>query len=89
MFHIELSLAHPEWPRGIGACQKVFNYVVGSSQSGVKVLQVPEFYEDCGGDRQCVSPGFCSLCVARWESRHVEVRKKAWVMLPDIFGLKG
>jgi hypothetical protein len=79
----------PSGPGASEAYQKVFDHIVGPSQSGVKVLQVPEFYEGCGGDRQCVGPGFCSRCVARWESGHAEVRKKAWVMLPDIFGLKG
>ena len=79
----------PSGPGASEACQKVFDHIVGPSQSGVKVLQVPEFYEDCGGDRHYVRPGFCSHCVARWESGHAELRKKAWAMLPDIFGLNG
>jgi len=71
------------------ACRKVFDHIVGSSQLGTKVLQVPEFYEDCGGGPQCVSPGICRGCVERWESGHAELRKKIWARLPEIFGLKG
>ena len=69
--------------------RKVFDHIVGSSQLGTKVLQVPEFYEDCGGDLQCVSRDICRNCVERWESGHAELRKKAWEKLPDVFGLKG
>ena len=57
----------PAVPAALGAYRKVFEHTVGSSQSGTKVLQVPEFYEDCGGDLQCVGPGICSSCVERWE----------------------
>jgi len=69
--------------------QKVFDHVVGSPQLGTKVLQVPAFYEDCGGGLQCVCPGICRRCVERWESGHADLRKKAWTKLPDVFGLKG
>ena len=79
----------PTRPAALEAYQKVFDHIVGSPRSGTKVLQVPEFYENCGGDVQCVSPGICSGCVERWESGHAELRKKAWAMLPDVFGLKG
>jgi len=68
---------------------KVFDHVVGPPRLGTKALQVPEFYEDCGGELQCVGPGICSSCVERWESGHAELRKKVWAMLPDVFGLKG
>ena len=78
----------PTGPAALEAYRKVFEHTVGSSRSGTKVLQVPEFYEDCGGDLQCVSPGICSSCVERWESGHAELRKKAWATLPDVFGLK-
>ena len=71
------------------AYRKVFDHVVGPAQLGTKVLQVPEFYEDCGGEVQCVGPGICNSCVKRWESGHAELRKKVWAMLPDVFGLKG
>jgi len=69
------------------AYQKVFDHVVGSSQLGTKVLEVPKFYEDRGGDLWCVGPDICSGCVERWESGHAELRKKAWTMLPGAFGL--
>jgi len=71
------------------AYHKVFEHVVGPPRLGTKALQVPEFYEDCGGELQCVGPGICGSCVERWESGHAELRKKVWAMLPDVFGLKG
>jgi len=74
---------------GSSAGQTVLRHIVGSSRSGTKVLEVPEFYEDRGGEVQCVGPGICSGCVERWESGHAELRKRVWAMLPDIFGLKG
>ena len=55
---------------------------------GTRVLQVPEFYDDLGGDLQCVSPDVCNNCVERWDSGHAELRKMAWGRLPDAFGLK-
>ena len=79
----------PTGPAALAAYHRVFDRVVGSSQSGTKILQVPEFYEDCGGELQCVGPGICGSCVGRWESGHAELRKKVWGMLPDVFGLKG
>jgi hypothetical protein len=78
----------PSDPGALEVCQKVFDRIVGPSQSGTKVLQVPEFYEDCGGDLQCVGPGTCNICMERWESGHADLRKKVWAMLPDVFGLK-
>jgi hypothetical protein len=76
-------------PGAMEAYRKVFDRIVGPSQLGMKVLQVPEFYEARGGDLQCIGPGICKSCVERWESGHAELRKKAWAMLPDIFRLRG
>jgi len=76
-------------PAALETHQKVFDRVVGSSRSGTKVLEVPEFYEDQGGELQRVGPGICGSCVGRWESGHAGLRKKAWAMLPDVFGLNG
>ena len=78
----------PTDPATLEAYQEVFGHIAGSSQQGTKVLQVPEFYKDCEGDLQCVSPSICRSCVERWESRHAEMRKKAWATLPEVFGLK-
>ena len=75
-------------PGALEVYQKVFDRIVGPSRLGMKVLQVPGFYEDCG-DLQCVGSGICNSCVERWESGHAELRKKAWAMLPGVFGLKG
>jgi hypothetical protein len=79
----------PAGPGALKAYQKVLDHIVGPPQSGVRVLQVPKFYEDRGGDLQCVGPGICNSCVERWESGHADLRRKVWVMLPDAFGLKG
>jgi hypothetical protein len=82
-------LRTPSSPGTLEVYQKVFDRIVGPSQLGMRVLQVPEFYEDCGDDLQGVGPGVCSSCVERWESGHAELRKKAWAILPDVFRLKG
>ena len=80
----------PTGPAALEAYRKVLDHVVGPTRSGrTNLLQVPEFYEDCGGDVQCIGPGICSSCVERWESGNADLRKKAWTTLPDVFGLKG
>jgi len=79
----------PTGPAALAAYHQVFDRMVGSSQLGTKVLQVPEFYEDLDGELRCIGPGICTGCVERWESKHAELRKKAWVALPDVFGLNG
>ena len=79
----------PTGPAALEAYRKVFEHIVAPSRSGrTNLPQAPELYEDRGGDVQCICPGICSSCVERWESGHAELRKKAWTMLPDIFGLK-
>ena len=78
----------PTGPAALEAYKKVFDHIVGPSRLGTNVLQVPEFYEDRGGDVQCVGPGICDRCVERWESGHAELRKKVWATLPDVFGLR-
>ncbi|KAF9783248.1 hypothetical protein BJ322DRAFT_1212047 [Thelephora terrestris] len=65
------------------AHQKVIDRITDSSRSGTKVLQVLSS-SSIEGHRD----GFCEVCVKGWEAGHVEVRKKAWNMLPDAFGLK-
>lgn len=81
-------LRTPTGPAALGAYQTVFDHIVGSSQFGTKVLEVPGFYEDCEDGPQCIGPGICQGCVERWESGHAELRKKAWATLPDAFGLR-
>ena len=45
----------PTGPAAVETFRKVFNPIVGSSRSGTRVPEVPEFYEDCGGDEpRCV-----------------------------------
>ena len=78
----------PAGPAALEAYRKVFGHVVDSSQLGTKVLEVPEFYADHGGDRLCMGPGICGSCVGRWESEHAELRKRAWATLPVVFGLR-
>ena len=78
----------PTDPAALEAYQKALDHIVGPARSGrTNLLQVPEFYEDCGGDVRCVGPDVCRSCVERWESGHAELRKRAWAMLPDVFGL--
>ena len=79
----------PTGPAALAAYHKVFDRIVGGSRLGTKVLQVPEFYENSGGEVQSIGPGICGGCVERWESGHAELRKKAWATLPDAFGLNG
>ena len=80
----------PTGPVALEAYQEVFGRIVGPSQLGTKVLEVPEFYRECaGGLFECVSPGICGSCVKEWERGHAELRKKAWATLSDVFGLKG
>ena len=71
-------------PRVSEAHQKVVDRIVESADSGTKLLQVLSVKEVCGGD--CF--GFCAGCVEGWEAGHADVRKKAWAVLPDVFGLK-
>ena len=66
------------------AHRKVIDRITASPRSGTKVLEVLSLSGICGGD----SAGFCESCVKRWEAGHAEVRKRAWDMLPNAFGLK-
>jgi len=79
----------PTGPAALATYRKVFDHVVGSSHLGTKVLQVPKFYEEREGDTQCAGPGICGSCVERWERGHAELRRKAWAVLPDVFGMNG
>lgn len=72
-------------PRVSEAHQKVVDRIADSAHSGTKVLQVLSLREVCGGEYV----GFCENCVEGWETGHVDVRKNAWGMLSDVFGLKG
>ena len=72
-------------PRVSEAHQKVVDQIVDSARSSTKLLQVLSLREACGDD--CF--GFCESCVEGWEAGHAAVRKKAWTMLPNVFGLKG
>ncbi|KAF9783253.1 hypothetical protein BJ322DRAFT_1212051 [Thelephora terrestris] len=71
-------------PRASDAHKKVIDRITDASRSGTKVLQVLSLSSINEGD----CDGFCEVCVKGWEAGHVEVRKKAWNMLPDAFGLK-
>ena len=77
----------PTSPAAVAVYRGVFDHVVGSSQRGTKVLQVPQFHVDREGDDVRVIPDVCANCLRRWESGHAELRKKVWGMLPSAFGL--
>ena len=71
-------------PGASDAERKIIDQIIGSSQSGTRVLQVFSLNDICGDGLD----GFCKNCEEWWESGHVEVRKKAWTALPSAFGLK-
>ena len=75
-------------PATLEAYQKVFDHIVGSSEYGTKVLQVPEFCENSEGSGVCISPNVCAHCMDTWKSGHADFRKRVWATLPDAFGLK-
>ena len=66
------------------AHQRVVDRIADSAHPGTKLLQVLSLKDICGGD--CL--GFCEGCVGGWEAGHAGVRRKAWGMLPEVFGLK-
>ncbi|KAF9646048.1 hypothetical protein BDM02DRAFT_3271266 [Thelephora ganbajun] len=77
------SLCGTADPKVMEAHQKVVDRITDSSRSGTKVLQVLSLRDVCGDDLL----GFCEGCVEGLEVGHAEMRKKAWTMLPDLFGL--
>ena len=72
-------------PRVSEAHQKVIDRITDSGHSGTKLLRVLSLREICGDD--CL--GFCGSCVEGWEAGHADLRREAWGMLPEMFGLKG
>jgi hypothetical protein len=72
-------------PRVSEAHQKIADRITDSAHSGTNLLQVLSLREVCGDN--CL--GFCESCVEGWEVERADVRKNAWAMLPDVFGLKG
>ena len=47
----------------------------------LEVLSASEFAEHAESK-------FCRVCAEKIEVGHVEVRRKAWVALPEVFGLR-
>ena len=82
-------LRNPTGPEALDAYRKVSNHIVGSHRFRTKLLQVPEFYVDCGGELQCVGGDICRSCVEKWEFGHADLRRKVWAKLPEPFRLKG
>jgi len=67
----------------IGAHQRTFDRITGSAVGGTRVLQVlsaSEFAEDAESK-------FCHVCVKKMQVAHAEVRRRAWMVLPEVFGL--
>jgi hypothetical protein len=82
-------LRTPTSPAALEAYQKVFDHIVGSSECGTKVLQVPDFYKGSDGhDSVHIFPNVCDNCESGWESGHADLRKRVWATLPDAFRLK-
>jgi hypothetical protein len=67
------------------AHQELIGRITGSPGFGTKVLQVLSLNGVRGGS----SDEFCETCIQGWEAGHVEVRKRAWDILPVVFGLRG
>ena len=65
--------------------QSVIDRITGASQSGTRVLEIPSLSGICG----CHPNGLGETCVRKWEAARAELRKKAWDMLPRVFGLEG
>jgi hypothetical protein len=79
-------ISHKATGPGISeAHQKIADRITDSAHSGTRLLQVLSLKERCGDDYL----GFCQSCVEGWEVGHADVRKNAWAMLPDVFGLRG
>ena len=72
-------------PRASDAHKKIIDRIANPSRSGTKVLQVLSL----GRTHEGSSDEFCESCIKGWEAGHVEVRKKAWNTLSDVFGLRG
>jgi hypothetical protein len=65
--------------------QRVFDRITsGSVAGGTKILQVSSADEFAGDGRS----EFCQVCAERMEIAHADLRRKAWVALPGVFGLK-
>ena len=68
----------------MGAHQRAFDRITGSTVETTRILQVlgaSEFAEDAKSK-------FCQVCVEKIQVGHAEVRKKAWAVLPEVFGLR-
>ena len=65
-----------------GAHQKVIERITAPPLSGTKVLEVYSLGGICDSDR------FCEVCVNEWDTGYAEVRRRAWNMLPKVFGLR-
>jgi hypothetical protein len=70
-------------PRVPEARQEVVDRITDSARYGTNLLQVLSLREILGGD--CLR--FCEGRLEGWEAGHANVRKKAWAILPDAFGL--
>ena len=66
------------------AHKRVVDRLTDSSLSGTKVLQVLSLSDIYEGDFD----EFCGNCVRGWEAGHAGIRKRAWNILRDAFGLE-
>ena len=65
-------------------CQEVFDRITGSVVGGTRILQVlsaSDFTEN-------PESRFCQVCMEKIQVAHAVVRRKAWVALQEVFGLK-
>ena len=64
-----------------GAHQRGITESADGGMRSLQALSASEFVEDTGSK-------FCQVCLEKIQAAHVEVRRKAWAALPEVFGLK-
>ena len=83
---IVCSSRSPRGPSGTGtveAHQQAFDRITGSVVGRTRILHVLSA-DELVGDPESKS---CRVCAEKMQVAHVEVRKKAWAALPEVFGL--
>jgi len=70
--------------RATGAHRGIFDRITGSAVGGTRILQVLSVGELTGD----TGLEFCQVCAEKIQAAHAEVRRKAWAVLPEVFGLK-
>ena len=67
---------------------KIIERITGSSRTGTSVLEVLVFSPSVVNVGDSGGFCFCEGCAKGWEAGHAGIRRRAWDMLPSVFGLK-